>query len=83
MSRLRSVFPPASFRTKLRHTYASEMVRAGVSLPALMTLLGHVKTEMTMKYVLVSGDDLHAVGVVSKLLIAGDGANKCQRGAKG
>ncbi len=25
------------------------MVRAGVSLPALMTLLGHVKAEMTMK----------------------------------
>ena len=30
----------------------------GVSLPALMTLLGHVKAEMTMKYVLVVGDDL-------------------------
>jgi hypothetical protein len=34
------------------------MVRAGVSLPAPMTLLGHVKAEMTMKYVLVAGDDL-------------------------
>ena len=43
---------------QLRHTYASELVRAGVSLPALMTLLGHVKAEMTMKYVLVAGDDL-------------------------
>jgi len=43
---------------QLRHTYASEMVRARVSLPALMTLLGHVKAEMTMKYVLVAGDDL-------------------------
>ena len=43
---------------QLRHTYASEMVRAGVSLPALMTLLGHVKAEMTMKYVLVAGSDL-------------------------
>ncbi len=42
----------------LRHTYASEMVRAGVSLPALMTLLGHVKAEMTMKYVLIAGEDL-------------------------
>ena len=41
-----------------RHTYATEMVRAGVSLPALMTLLGHVKAEMTMKYVLVAGNDL-------------------------
>lgn len=43
---------------QLRHTYASELVRAGVSLPALMTLLGHVKAEMTMKYVLVAGEDL-------------------------
>jgi len=34
------------------------MVRAGVSLPALMTLLGHVKAEMTMKYVQVAGNDL-------------------------
>src|SRR5262244_883973 len=41
-----------------RHTYATEMVRAGVSLPALMTLLGHVKAEMTMKYVQVAGNDL-------------------------
>ena len=43
---------------QLRHTYATEMVRAGVSLPALMTLLGHVKAEMTMKYVQVAGTDL-------------------------
>ena len=34
------------------------MVRAAVSLPALMTLLGHVKAEMTMKYVQVAGNDL-------------------------
>ena len=43
---------------QLRHTYATGMVRAGVSLPALMTLLGHVKAEMSMKYVQVAGDDL-------------------------
>ena len=43
---------------QLRHTYATEMVRAGVSLPALMTLLGHVKAEMSMKYVQVAGEDL-------------------------
>ena len=34
------------------------MVRAGVSLPAVMTLLGHVKAEMTMKYVQIAGNDL-------------------------
>jgi len=34
------------------------MIRVGVSLPALMALLGHVKAEMTMKYVQVAGTDL-------------------------
>lgn len=43
---------------QLRHTYASEMVRAGVSLPALMKLLGQVNPEMTMRYVDVAGSDL-------------------------
>ena len=43
---------------QLRHTYASEMVRAGVSLPALMKLLGHVNPEMTMRYVEVASTDL-------------------------
>jgi site-specific recombinase XerC len=43
---------------QLRHTYASEMVRAGVGLPALMKLLGHVNPEMTMRYVEVAGTDL-------------------------
>ena len=43
---------------QLRHTYATEMIRAGVSLPALMTLLGHIKAEMSMKYVQIAGDDL-------------------------
>src|SRR5712675_1552799 len=41
-----------------RHTYASEMVRAGVGLPALMKLLGHVNPEMTMRYVDLVGSDL-------------------------
>jgi integrase len=43
---------------QLRHTYASELVRAGVGLPALMKLLGHVNPEMTMRYVDVVGTDL-------------------------
>jgi integrase len=36
---------------QLRHTYASEMIRSGVTLPALMKLLGHTDPEMTMRYV--------------------------------
>jgi hypothetical protein len=34
------------------------MVRAGVSLPAVMKLLGHLKPEMTMRYLEVSLLDL-------------------------
>jgi site-specific recombinase XerD len=43
---------------QLRHTYASEMVRLGVSLPALMQLLGHKDIRMTLRYVQVTQHDL-------------------------
>jgi site-specific recombinase XerD len=43
---------------QFRHTYASEMLRAGVSLPALMNLLGHVDPDMTMRYLEVTLADL-------------------------
>lgn len=35
---------------QLRHTYATAMVNAGVSLQALMALLGHVSAEMSLRY---------------------------------
>ena len=34
---------------QLRHTYATEMLRAGVTLPVLMKLLGHKSPQMTMR----------------------------------
>jgi hypothetical protein len=43
---------------QFRHTYATEMLRSGVSFPALMKLLGHVNPEMTMRYVDVALTDL-------------------------
>jgi integrase len=43
---------------QLRHTYASEMIRSGVTLPALMKLLGHTDPGMTMRYVEVASNDL-------------------------
>ena len=43
---------------QFRHTYASEMLRAGVGLPALMKLLGHTNPEMTMRYLDVTVTDL-------------------------
>ncbi len=35
---------------QLRHTYATSLINAGMSLQALMALLGHVSTEMTLRY---------------------------------
>ena len=43
---------------QFRHTYATEMLRAGVSFPALMKLLGHTSPDMTMLYVKVALTDL-------------------------
>lgn len=44
---------------QLRHTYATSMLRGGVSLPALMKLLGHHNANMTLIYVEVTQQDLH------------------------
>ena len=41
-----------------RHSYATEMLRAGVSFPAVMKLLGHTSPEMTMRYLDVALNDL-------------------------
>jgi site-specific recombinase XerD len=43
---------------QLRHTYATTMLRAGISMPALMKLLGHRTANMTLRYVQVTQQDL-------------------------
>ena len=43
---------------QLRHTFATEMLRLGVSLPALMQLLGHKDIRMTLRYLQVTQQDL-------------------------
>jgi site-specific recombinase XerD len=43
---------------RLRHSFATEMLRLGVSLPALMQLLGHSDIRMTMRYLEVTQPDL-------------------------
>ncbi len=43
---------------QFRHTYATEMIRSGVSFPVLMKLLGHTSPNMTMLYVEVALKDL-------------------------
>jgi len=39
---------------RFRHTFASDMVRAGISLPALMHLMGHADIQTTLVYVQVT-----------------------------
>ena len=43
---------------QFRHTYATEMLRAGMSLTAVMKLLGHFSPKMTMQYLDVTLNDL-------------------------
>lgn len=43
---------------RLRHTFATEMIRAGMSVQVLMKILGHTNAAMTMRYVEVSAADL-------------------------
>jgi integrase len=43
---------------QFRHTYATEMLRAGIGFPVLMKLLGHRNPEMTMRYLDVALTDL-------------------------
>lgn len=43
---------------RLRHNYATEMLRAGMRLPILMKLLGHRTIAMTLRYAEVTGLDV-------------------------
>ena len=43
---------------RLRHTWASDMLRRGISLVALMELMGHKDIRMTLRYLKVTQPDL-------------------------
>ena len=43
---------------RLRHTYATSFINAGMSLPALMKLLGHRDYHMTLRYAAVTQEGL-------------------------
>ena len=45
---------------QLRHTYATALANAGMSLQALMALLGHVTPEMTIRYATLASPTLRA-----------------------
>ena len=44
---------------RFRHTFATDMILAGVSLPALMQLMGHAKIETTLDYVQLTSQDVY------------------------
>jgi site-specific recombinase XerD len=56
---------------QLRHSYATEMLRAGVSLPAVMQLLCHKTIQMTLLYIQVSQTDLQRQYHLARQNIAG------------
>ena len=45
---------------RFRHTFGSDMIRAGVSLPALMRLMGHAHMQTTMIYIQLTPQDVFA-----------------------
>jgi integrase/recombinase XerD len=45
---------------RFRHTFGSDMIRAGVSLPALMRLMGHAHIHTTLLYIQLTPQDVFA-----------------------
>jgi integrase len=45
---------------RFRHTFGSDMVREGVSLPALMRLMGHAHIQTTLLYIQLTPQDVFA-----------------------
>jgi site-specific recombinase XerD len=43
---------------RLRHTFGTDMVRAGISLPALQHLMGHSQFRTTMMYIELAPQDV-------------------------
>lgn len=66
---------------QLRHTYGTELINGGMSLQALMALLGHVTPEMTLRYASLASDTVRSAydAAIAKtrtkqhLLVAGRG----------
>ena len=42
-----------------RHTFATDMIRAGISLPALMQLMGHAQIQTTLVYIQLTSQDVY------------------------
>lgn len=63
------VFAEPMTSHRLRHTYATSMLSAGVSIPVLMKLLGHRSYRMTLRYAAVTLETVTAeyVDAVDKI----------------
>jgi site-specific recombinase XerD len=44
---------------RFRHTFGTDMIRSGVSLPALQRLMGHSDIETTMRYIQITPQDVY------------------------
>lgn len=51
---------PRANAHRFRHTFASDMIRAGLSLPALMRLMGHAHIQTTLLYIQLTPQDVFA-----------------------
>ena len=74
--RLRSRVPQANPH-RFRHTFGADMVRAGISLPALQHLMGHSQIHTTMLYVQLAPQDVwreyaRAVANRARLILSAD-----------
>jgi len=61
---------PAANPHRFRHTFGADMVRAGISLPALQHLMGHSQIHMTLLYVQLAPQDIwreYARAVVNRV----------------
>jgi integrase len=57
--RATSGVPPANPH-RFRHTFGADMIRAGVSLPALQRLMGHAHIHTTLLYIQLTPQDVFA-----------------------
>jgi site-specific recombinase XerD len=51
---------PSANPHRFRHTFGSDMIRAGVSLPALQRLMGHAHIHTTLLYIQMTPQDVFA-----------------------
>ena len=54
----RATHIPQAHPHRFRHTFGADMVRAGISLPALQHLMGHAQIHTTMLYVQLAPQDV-------------------------